>query len=235
MTTQQKKKEKRETLMSPVGTAMFPYLNKPAPPYGNAKDKPPQWKVTLKLRKSEPEVQAFLADLQARYDKNLAEAELEETPKAKAERLKSKNPELGADLPFKDEIDEQGQETGYALVNLKQGAYAVSQKTGERWDFFVDLFDAKGTRIDRDKVRIGGGSKIIAAFEVSTFFTEIGAGLSLRLKAVQVLERVEGQGKDAAGYGFRQQDGFSAEEADARGEDATEDDGSTGGADDGSI
>ena len=228
MTTQQKKKEKRITLTSPVGTAMFPYLNKPAPPFGGDPNKPTVWKVTLKLKKAEPAVQAFLADLQSRYDANLAEAELEETPKARAERLKSKNPELGADLPWKDEIDEQGQETGYALINLKQGAWAQNKKTGERWEFFVDLFDAKGARIDRDKVRIGGGSTICAAFEVSSFFTEIGAGLSLRLKAVQVLERVEGNGKDASGYGFKTQDGFSTEEADARGEDAVADDAPAG-------
>ncbi len=209
----QTKKKKLPILMTPVGTAMFPYLNKPAPPFADKPGDPPVWKVTLKMKASDPDVQAFIADLQARYDANVAEAELEEEPKAKAARLKSKNPEIGADVPWKQELDEQGNETGYVLLTLKQKSYAVRKSDGERFDFYVDLFDSKGTRIDRNKVRIGGGSTISAAFEVDTFFTQIGAGLSLRLKAVQVLEVVEGQGRDASGYGFKVRDGFSAEEA----------------------
>lgn len=207
------KKKKLPILQTPVGTALFPYLNKPAPPYADKPGEPPVWKVTIKLKNSDPEVRAFIADLQARYDANLAEAELEEEPKARAERLKSKNPNLGADTSWKAELDEQGNETGYTLLTLKQKSWVVRKSDGEKFEFFVDLFDAKGSRIERNAVKIGGGSTVTAAFEVDGFFSKLGAGLSLRLKAVQVLEVVEWQGRDASGYGFKVRDGFSAEEA----------------------
>jgi hypothetical protein len=206
-----KQKEKREVLMTPVGIAVYPYLNKPQPAHETATDKTPSWKVGIKLKRGDPAVDAFIADLQRRYDENLAEAEANETPKDRAKRLASKNPELGADLPWKDDFDETGQNTGFVIINLKQKCSAIRKSDGEKFDFFVDLFDAKGKRIDRNTVKIGGGSTICCAFEVGTFATGIGAGLSLRLKAVQVLERVEYQGRDATGYGFKPQDGFEVD------------------------
>ena len=53
-------------------------------------------------------------------------------------------------------------------------------------------------------------------FEISGYFVaSIGAGVSLRLKAVQVLNLVEGGSADAEFFGFTEEEGFSIEEDEA--------------------
>ena len=50
------------------------------------------------------------------------------------------------------------------------------------------------------------------AYVLSPFSTAIGVGVSLRLEAVQVLERREWGSRDASAFGFGDEEGFEAEE-----------------------
>lgn len=221
-----KKREPRVTMTTPPGIAMWPALDKPETKFAKA-DKPwGHYKTAIRLKNGEPEVDKFMDTLQELYDAVVQKATEEETPKARAERLAAKK-ELAATPPWKQEFDEAGQPTGYTILNLKLEAEVHVDKgtPNERfWKQAPDIFDAKLNPLDRTKVFIGGGSTIRASFEVGSFATGIGAGLSLRLQAVQVLNRVDRPTKDGAAHGFAQQDGFAyGEPEDAEGAEITSD------------
>ena len=94
-------------------------------------------------------------------------------------------------------------------LSFKLNAVGKNSKTGETWKNTVKLFDAKGKPT---KVKVGGGSRIRVSAEINPYYTPtIGAGVSLRLKAVQIEELM--QGGDATSYGFDEiEDGFDASE-----------------------
>jgi hypothetical protein len=75
------------------------------------------------------------------------------------------------------------------------------------------LFDAKGKPLSKD-IKIGGGSKMKVSYEILPYYTAIaGAGISLRLKAVQVIDLVEySSGGSGESYGFGKEDGYEATE-----------------------
>lgn len=217
MTTDTKKKRQKQVIvMSPPGTAVYPYLNSPERKFSKNLTHG-DWKTGLRLKTSDQEVQDFLAKLNAAYDANLTAAVADEEPKAKAQRLtKHKLPPdsdsllgLEADKAWKSEFDDAGQPTGYTIINFKRGAGGKDEDSGEEYRTAIGLFDAKNTQIDPSKVRIGGGSTIRVAFSFNPFATGIGAGISLRLMAVQVLERRDAPTKSAVEYGFRESDGFT--------------------------
>lgn len=206
-----KKREKRETLYTPIGVAVWPSLNAPEKRF--AKDDNPfgDWKTGLRMKADDPEVQAFLAMLQERYDASVAQAENDEEPKARAMREK-KGKSLRADTPWHDEFDDAGKPTGFVILNLKRRAGGTDEATGEPYHTFIDLKDAAGNDIDRAKVRIGGGSRIRCAFGVNAFFTAaVGAGISLRLLAVQVIERQDAPARSYGGFG-KVEGGFTVQD-----------------------
>jgi len=214
--TTKTKKPKAIILMTPPGTAVFPYLNQ-TDRGKYAKDKVNgDWKTGLRLPLADPEVKTFIASLEAAYAANLARAEAEETPKEKAER-EAQNKPLGATRPYKNEFADDGSPTGFVQVSFKRRGGGQDPKDPTRtWLNVIGLFDSKNKPIDRSKTRIGGGSRIIVAYEVNPFQTDIGAGISLQLHAVQVLERADAPTKDAAQYGFQQQeDGFVDDSGDS--------------------
>lgn len=204
--TTRTKRPKPTILMTPPGTAVFPFLNNPD--RGEyAKDKEfGQWKTGLRLPLADPATQAFIASLEKAYSNQVAEVAAEETKKHKAEREAAGKP-LGATRPFKSEFADDGRPTGFVQVNFKRAGGGRDKDDPSRtWVNTVALFDTKNQPIDRSRTRIGGGSKIIVAYSIGTFATDIGAGISLALHAVQVLERADAPTKDAAQYGFQQKD-----------------------------
>ena len=74
---------------------------------------------------------------------------------------------------------------------------------------------------------MGSGTKLAAIFEASKFATGLGAGVSLRLQAVQVRELVEFGSRSAEQYGFETDgSGFVASpspESDSVGQPSTDD------------
>lgn len=112
-----------------------------------------------------------------------------------------------ADLPWAYE-DVDG--TPYLIVKAKMKASGID-RDGRRWTSFPALFDAKGNAVkDRDSLKsMWSGTVGRVSFEAQPFYqAAIGAGITLRLKAVQIISLVE-SGGSAEGYGFGEEDGWS--------------------------
>jgi hypothetical protein len=99
-----------------------------------------------------------------------------------------------ANPPYFDEVDESGKPTGNVIIKFKS-------------QFKPTIFDSQGSVMTESS--IWGGSEIKVNAEVSPYITTlIGAGVSLRLKAVQVIKYVEGGTSSADNFGFQTETGF---------------------------
>jgi hypothetical protein len=108
-----------------------------------------------------------------------------------------------ADSPYSEEED------GSIKFKFKTKA-KITGKDGTVYNQKVNLFDSKGKECE---VEIWNGSEVKVAFEVVPFFTSlIGAGVSLRLKAIQIINLVEGHSSGASSFGFDVEEGFSKED-----------------------
>lgn len=93
-------------------------------------------------------------------------------------------------LPFKREIDDDtGQPTGMVFA---------SYRTGEK--FRPHMFDKYGKKME-ENILLGNGSKVRVNFSPNEY-KGFGGGLNFYLNAVQVIDLIEYQSKDAKGYGF---------------------------------
>lgn len=186
------KKPKLPRYVTPVGVAQYPYLTKP-----DTKFNPDgEYKVNLEIDSDgAQEIMSFL-------DEQLAHS----VEKAKEENKGKKIKE--GDAPYS--INE---ETGKVTLKFKLKA-KVTTKAGDQFDQKVAIFDAKGKPIT-DVPNIGGGTKMKVSFEVIPFYTAlVGAGVSLRVRAVQIIELHEFSGGASAGaFGFGEEDGYEAEKS----------------------
>jgi len=112
-----------------------------------------------------------------------------------------------ADAPYSWNDD------GVLSVNFKMKASGTT-KDGKAWNRKPALFDAKGKPLEVG-LTVGGGSKLILSYTPAPFYTGlIGAGLSMRLEAVQVLELKEGgSSQSSESFGFEVRDGYEAKES----------------------
>lgn len=116
------------------------------------------------------------------------------------------------DKPYRKVVDADGEETGEVAFSFARMAKASNEQTGQTLIERPDMFDAKGTPLDPTKANIGDGSTIKIAFEIYAFYAPlVGAGVSLRLNAIQVLDLVKGPGRDAKGYGFVEEEGYEVD------------------------
>jgi hypothetical protein len=187
-------KPKLQRYVTPAGTAQYPYLNKPDTKFN------PDGEYKLKLEVPADKAQDIVTFLDEQFALSVAKAKKENPGK----RIKE------ADLPYTVNED-----TGTVAVSFKLKA-KVTPKNGDPFEQRPAVFDAKGKPLK--DVNVGGGSTVKVAYEVLHFYTAIvGAGISLRLKACQVLDLKEfsgGAGADA--YGFGEEDGYEAEDSPAK-------------------
>lgn len=102
-----------------------------------------------------------------------------------------------APLPFKDEVDEDGTPTGNVIFKLKSGE-----------NYKPAVFDSKNKAMMEHN--IWGGSVIKVGGTAEYYNNNVGAGVILRLNAVQIIEYI--QGSDGADrFGFTEEEGFSFE------------------------
>lgn len=151
-----------------------------------------------------------LGSLQQFLDEKNAEAF-----EAKAEEYKGKKDKKGkpiviteGDAPYR--LDE---DNGDLIPKFKLNAEGTT-RDGKAFTQKPALFDAKGKPVTPEA--IWGGSRIKISFEVIPYCVDSArtAGISLRLKAVQIIElRAGGQGGDASGYGFGEEEGYEGEDA----------------------
>lgn len=190
-------KTRNPRFVTETGIAIFPYLIEPDTEYNTDGE----YKVKLRLtpdadvfdskRKSLGAFQAFLDEM---LEKSVEKAKQENKGRIKE-----------ADAPYT--IDE---DNGDLLVNFKLKASGTT-RDGKEFTQAPALFDAKGKPFDGDA--IWGGSRIKVSFEVVPFYTKlIGAGITLRLKAAQIIELRQGGGASAENYGFGEEEGYEDED-----------------------
>lgn len=216
-------KKKYEKITSPIGRAMYPYLNTPDTKFKEEGE----YKVDLVMDKVEDA--QFLGALKNRAEKALEEAKVKLKEKNKINKLNN----ISLYTPFEEIFDEEGNSTGTVKVKFKSKAQ-FKRNDGTVVNLSPDLFDAKGKPINRDEVIIYSGSELRCNFTPSNFYNPAGnlAGVSLRLNAVQVIELSEGNSAQASSYGFGAvDDGFSVEEADFGSSESSSDTEDSGGDD----
>ena len=185
-------KKKAERFVSPKGIASYPHLTKP-----DTKFNPDgEYKVSLIVA---GDVASKAIDfLTEQHEAAVAQVKKENAGK----RVKE------SELPFIENDD------GTVTFKFKLKA-KVTPKKGDPFEQKPALFDAKGKPLTGEP-KVGGGSTIKVCYEVVPYYTAIaGAGVSLRLKAVQIIELKEySGGGNAESYGFCEEDGFEAGEDD---------------------
>ena len=179
-------------IVTPRGKLVYPHLNKADTKF----DKDGVWRANLRIPKEE--AKQLVDDIDNQIQSNATE----ETNK-RNKKVKVANP------PYTDDGE------GNYVFNFKLKASGI-RPNGERWSQKPILYDSKGNLFNNKDI-IWGGTEAKVAFQPSSYYVpSIGAGVSLRLKAVQILNLVSSN-QDASSYGFKQEEGFVAE-ADAEAE-----------------
>ena len=169
------------TNISEIGEAIYPHLNKPDVRFSEAGE----YKVTLKVAKSD--ATAML---------KLYNSAIEDALKLAEQNHKGKGIK-NAPKPFTEEDK-------FVFFKFKMKATGVNQKTKEKFSQRPQLFDAKKNPIPLSTL-IWGGSKIRVAYNLVPYYTPmLGAGVTARLKAVQVISLVEGKDSNL----FSKEDGY---------------------------
>ena len=173
-----------KNIVTPKGVLVYPHLNKADTKF----DKDGTWRAGLRLSKKD--AKELIENITNEIEANAA-AETKQRNKT----VKVANP------PYNEEED------GNVVINFKLKA-GGTRNTGERWSQKPILYDSKGNLFDpRDKI-IWGGTEAKIAFQFAPYHVgSVGAGVSLRLKAVQILNLVTGEG-NAASFGFKEEEGF---------------------------
>lgn len=207
------KKEKAPQYVTPAGEFYYPWVNRPDDRPIKGKPQKPAYKLNLMYPANAPawlKLKDKLDELvEASYDKAVAE-----NPKKKKLIVRQ--------YPYEMETDDEGEETGRVKLKLKQNASFKDKKTGEERQVFVALYDASLNPIDRTKVSIYGGSVGTASFSTRPYLVDStnGAGISLDLKAVQVLQLVTTGERSGESYGFAKEEGYEAEDTSEEGAEA---------------
>ena len=172
-----------KTFTTAKGIAYYPYISAPDTKF----DEQGHYKVNLCL--SEEDAQPVIEVIKQTVVEGI-----------KALKKDKPNMEIKqAPLPFSKEVDEDGNPTGNVIIKFKsKAAYKPA------------VFDSAGNMMT--KSNIYGGSELKVNGSCAFFHTAmIGAGVSIRLRAVQVISYVEGA-SGANKFGFDEVDGFTIEE-----------------------
>ena len=180
---------KRIRYVTPIGTALFTRLNTPSVRFK------PEGEYLVTLLVNQEEATPFIKLIE----------ETAETYK-KESLVKQTLPRVGQ--PYQPYIDK--------ATNTPQGFifkfYLRARVTPKDRPSFTQrpaLFDAKGKPIDSE---IWAGSRLRIACELNPWQTHLGWGVSLWVKAAQVITLVNGDNapKDGAAYGFDSEEGYES-------------------------
>jgi hypothetical protein len=192
------------------GVFKYPRLNEPDTKFKAEGE----YSVKLIGNSSDATVQALIAKLRPMH----------EAAVARGKAMIKKGKSLTINPLFAEVYDETTEEpTGEVEFTFKMaasGTYKNGPKAGQTWTRKPGIFDAKGNTLVKAP-SIWGGTVGKVSFEVGVdresgepgyFVPGTGAcGLSLRLLAVQIIDLVSGGQRTAAGYGFGEEDGYSAD------------------------
>lgn len=176
--------------VTPKGIAVWPKLNQPDYKFNV------DGEYSVKLKLSAEESQGLIKQLEDERDAYKAEV-TKKNPKVSNYNLAS---------VYEEEMDDQGNLTGFNLFKFKQKA-VIKTKSGDSIKKTVALYDSNKTPTD---VVVNGGSTIKVA--ASTFCYNMPSskmvGISLRPTAVQIIELSQGAGGVEALAMFDKEDGF---------------------------
>ena len=176
----------RKTVVTPVGTAIYPWLNTPDSRFGD-----PTYKVNLRL--TGEDATKFIAQVDALKEEAMAHLGVKDLI-----------------VPIVPALDDDKNEIPGAFdVKTKAKAF-FKQSDGSMVENNLTIVDAQKNPMDESAGTIWGGSKIKLALNVGAVATSIYQGLMLRINAVQVIELVTG-GQGGANA-FDKEDGFTAEQ-----------------------
>ena len=170
------------TNISELGEAIYPHLNKPDVKFNENGE----YKVTLKI--PEDKAKGMIAIYEKAIQDSISEAEA---------KLNGKKVKL-APKPYSIE-------NGQAVFKYKMKATGINRKTKEPFSQRPALFDAKKNPLNPSSCNIWGGSKMKIAYVLRSYYSPaLGAGVTAQLKAVQIIELVEGKQLDL----FAKEDGY---------------------------
>jgi hypothetical protein len=173
-------------MTTPKGLALDPYLNTPDFKFNADGD----YKVTLVLPSDSDETQAFIAKLDAVHAASVAKAKGEN----KGKRIKVAAMSINTEA-----------EAGKVHIRFRLMA-KVTPKEGAAFTQNPALFDAAGKPMNKV---VGGGSVVKLAFVPIPFYSAtFGAGITLRLKAVQVIQLLAGDPGNGNPFGFVAEPGY---------------------------
>lgn len=173
------------TLVTPPGIACYPKLFEP-----NRKFKPEGvYEITLRFDPADPDWASFVEKVNALDEEGYQEA-LKENKKKVLKRVPV----------FAEETDrDTGEATGMMLFKTSMDA-KVTTKDGRSWEQRPAVLDAKKNIIKTDP-KCGSGSVVRVKADLSTFYVAaLGAGVSRRLKAVQIIDLKVWDGNPTDGF-----------------------------------
>lgn len=154
-----------------------------------------EYSADIILSPEDPGVEDFIETL-----RGLAQAKFDEVQGTLSGR---KAQDLRIHLPFDDEVDrESGEPTGNYVVKFRKKA-SGKNRDGEVWRSKLPVYNADGTPYEG--LEPWGGSVIQVSAEPNAWYMNATgkAGVSLKLKAVRLLEvRTGGGGNSAEDFGF---------------------------------
>ena len=168
------------TFTTPKGIAQYPWLSKPDTKFSEEGE----YKVSLILSKEE--AIPILKQINEVFAENVAA----ESKKNGGKDIKKAPP------PYMEQLDDAGNSTGKVILKFKsKAAYKPA------------IFDAKG--IPMIESNVWGGSEIKINGSIAPYYTTlIGAGVALRLRAVQVIQYVDASTGAASKFGFEEEVGY---------------------------
>jgi hypothetical protein len=179
-------------MTTPTGIAKYPYLDTPDTFF----DKGGEGVYTLTLRLEKSECEGLLTDIQRLQQENV-------------ERLTNTNgkkPPIGKNPIPITEYEEEGVE--YVDFKFKMRP-SYKTKTGDKIEQKPTIFDSNARPI---KVKVGFGSKVKVSFTAAPYLAPVGAGVALRLQAVQVLDLVVPAAKQGEAF-EKVEGGFTVEQS----------------------
>lgn len=204
--------DKRKVMVvTPKGTAIgYQSLNSPDDKYNKAGE----YKTKLAFDPDTDGLDALRAQVETLIDEKydeIVEALKEDGKAGKAKKITKRD----IDDHFKAEEDEDtGDETGRVYITAKMTASGQGKKGP--WTRTLSIFDAKGKKLSKPPI-IGSGSELKLSLELFPYYaaSDQEVGVSFRLEAVQVIKLVSRGARDAAGYGFGEEDGDEIDDLDS--------------------
>ena len=177
---------------TPTAETVCAFITEPSTEY----DDDGQFFIRIRLKTANKECKSLIAAIDDARDKAYKQAEEKLTTPKERNALKM------ADTSYKEEQNDDGEETGYTTFNFKRKAYRLDEN-GEKKNVTLPIFDIYGKPVQTEGLDIWSGSLVSVAYRLVPFYTaQLGVGVSHRIEAVQLNKLVSGGGKSAVDYGF---------------------------------